>query len=98
MDTDATTLLLQVNKKREFIRWFFFRRNYTYDLIGFNELVPSVEQFVLSDGNIIKVSTSKFVKTIYEHELDENDNKKIIKVLRSQYLPIVTNQLREAFE
>lgn len=68
------------------------------DLNGFNELVPSVDQFVLSDGNIVKISTSKFIKTIYEHELDENDNKKIIKILRSQYLPIVTNQLREAFE
>lgn len=64
----------------------------------FNTLVPSVDVYTLSDGNIVRIIVSKFIETVYEHETTINDNKKIIKVLRPEFLPLITRQLQDLFE
>lgn len=56
----------------------------------FGYLDPIKEEIVRVDGNLI----SKPV-TNYEHELRVNDEKRLIRVLKLEYLPVVISDLRE---
>jgi hypothetical protein len=46
----------------------------------------------LPDNNVLKIDTAKSAKTYYEYEVEQNDNKRNIKVLKEEYVPVVRDE------
>jgi len=47
----------------------------------------------LQDGNVVRLSTTKDVKTYYEYEIEQNDEKRNIKILKPEFAPVVEREL-----
>jgi hypothetical protein len=41
---------------------------------------------------VLKIDTSKNAKTYYEYEVEENERKRNIKILKEEYVPAVKNE------
>lgn len=63
------------------------------------ELANSVSSYTttLSDGNEITVINNVDRKTYYQSEYEENEDKRLIKILRFQYLDAVEQELERVF-
>lgn len=66
-------------------------------LAEYNALVPSELDYILSDGTNLRVNIVKGTKTFYEYENDINDNKRIIKILKSELIPLVNKELKDIY-
>ena len=55
----------------------------------YNSLVEESANYTLSDGNILTVSTTKTRMSFYDYEVEKNDIKRRIKILKSEYVPAV---------
>jgi len=51
----------------------------------------------LSDGNQITISVTKESKTYYDYELEENENKRQIKVLKPEFAYTLEQELKNVF-
>jgi len=51
----------------------------------------------LNDGNQITISTTKESKTYYDYELEENENKRQIKILRPEFVFGLEQELKNVF-
>lgn len=51
----------------------------------------------LQDNTVITITTSKESKTYYEYEMDKNEAKRIIKVLKPQFVTMVEEEFRKVF-
>lgn len=60
--------------------------NYTYEAI------------TLADGNSLTKEVSVQVKSFYDYELDENENKRSIKILKQEFVSSAVEQLKEVFQ
>jgi hypothetical protein len=49
-------------------------------------------------GSTITIETSKYLKTYYDYEIEQNDNKRIIKILKPEYAPLVEQEFRQVFK
>ena len=52
----------------------------------------------LSDGNVIKVDITKDVKTYYEYEVDLNESKRTINILKPEFITAVEEELGKVFK
>lgn len=60
--------------------------------------IPSGSQVILlSDGNSITESISKETKTYYDYEVEENENKRQIKILKTEFVFAAQNELQSIF-
>jgi hypothetical protein len=59
-----------------------------------NTATSSTNSYTLQDGNRIRIETVKYFKTHYEYEVDKNEEKRTIKILRSEFIAEVENELR----
>jgi hypothetical protein len=48
-------------------------------------------------GSTITVETRKYSKTYYEYEIEQNDEKRIIKILKPEFAPLVEQEFRQVF-
>jgi hypothetical protein len=67
------------------------------DATAYAAIVPSEFDYILSDGVNLRVATTKSTKTYYEYENDTNDNKRIIKILKSELIPLVNQEIKDIY-
>jgi hypothetical protein len=62
------------------------------DANTFANISTTSVQYTLPDNNVLKIDTAKSAKTYYEYEVEQNDNKRNIKVLKEEYVPVVRDE------
>ena len=67
---------------------------YQIDSNTYANLVSSVETTTLSDGASVKIETTKKTKTYYEYEMDANEAKRTIKILKPEFASTVEQEFR----
>ena len=50
--------------------------------------------FELEDGSFIDITVSKETKTYYDYEIEENEKKRVIKILKPEFVPTVDQEFR----
>lgn len=60
-----------------------------------NTDISVVETYNLQDGNRIRNETVKSEKTYYQHEEDENEKKRLIKLLKPEFVDAVEQEFRD---
>lgn len=71
--------------------------NIEVDANTYANVVSSTNQYTLHDGNTIEVSVNKTTKTYYEYEIEENDNKRDIKILKPEFADVAYQELIRVF-
>lgn len=59
----------------------------------YNSLVPSKHTYTLPNGALVTVDISKAEVSIYDYELEQNENKRNIKILKSSFVDEMEKQL-----
>ena len=59
----------------------------------YNDLVPATESLTLKDGTSLAIQTSKTTKSYYDYELEINESKRTIKILKPEF----ANGLQQEF-
>ena len=67
---------------------------YFIDANTYANVVPSIETITLSDGASVKLQTSKETKSYYTHEIEANEKKRTIKLLKPEFAPAVEEEFR----
>lgn len=62
-----------------------------------NTVVSLANEVTLADNNVITIDTTKETKTYYEYELETNEEKRKIKLLRPEYVSQLEREVRTAF-
>ena len=73
-------------------------RTYEVDSTTYNTTEISTVNTNLPEGGYVTISTLKFTKTFYEYEVEINDNKRIIKILKPEYAPAIEQEFRQIFQ
>jgi hypothetical protein len=63
----------------------------------FTFLAPFTRTYNFSDGTSADLNTSKYTKTYYDYELEENENKRIIKILKTEFVPSIEEEFQSVF-
>jgi hypothetical protein len=58
----------------------------------YNNLVEENASYTLSDGNTLTVSITKTRMSFYDYEVEENDAKRIIKILKNEFVSTVDQE------
>jgi hypothetical protein len=58
----------------------------------YNNLVEESANYTLSDGNTLTVSITKTRMSFYDYEVEQNDAKRDIKILKSDFVPTVDQE------
>ena len=61
----------------------------------YNNLVEENASYTLSDGNTLTVSITKTRMSFYDYEVEENDAKRIIKILKNEFVSTVDQEFIE---
>jgi hypothetical protein len=59
---------------------------------------PSSTTYTLQNGKNIRVDVTKSTKTYYEYEIDENEKKRQIKLLKPEFIQTVEEEFKNIFE
>ena len=65
------------------------------DANTYNTLVPSTNQAVFSNGAVVTRKIEKKAVSIYDYEVEVNESKRKIQILKSDYATDVENQFQE---
>jgi hypothetical protein len=65
------------------------------DANTFANITTSSVQYTLPDNNIVKIDTTRNAKTYYQYEVEENDKKRSIKVIKPELVTTITNEFLE---
>ena len=60
--------------------------------------VTSTSNYTLQDGTPITLEVSKESITYYNYEMEENETKRSIKILKPEFIPVVQEELMRAFK
>jgi hypothetical protein len=60
-------------------------------------LTSSSSNYTLQDGTNIKIDVTKETLTYYNYEVEENENKRSIKILKPEFVSAVENEFEGAF-
>jgi hypothetical protein len=47
----------------------------------------------LNDGNIIKIAISKETESYYDYEVEQNESKRTIKLLKPEFVSVIENEI-----
>ena len=61
----------------------------------YNNVVEENASYTLSDGNTLTVSITKTRMSFYDYEVEENDAKRIIKILKNEFVSTVDQEFIE---
>jgi hypothetical protein len=67
------------------------------DANTYANVVPSTVTKTLSDGAQITIETSKETKTYYDYELEENENKRAIRLIKPEFAFSLEEELKRVF-
>lgn len=67
------------------------------DANTYANVTSSSEQYTLNDGNNIKITIDKSSKTYYEYEVERNDDKRNIKLLKPEFADTAYQELIRVF-
>lgn len=62
------------------------------DANTYANVITTTSQYTLPDNNLLQVDITKNTKTYYEYEVEVNEQKRNIKVLRQEFVPAVTDE------
>lgn len=65
------------------------------DANTYANVIISSTSYTLPDGNPIVLSVNKKFKTYYDYELEENEKKRSIKILKPEYISPIENEFKE---
>jgi len=57
-------------------------------------IASSTSQYTLSDNTILQIATTKSEKSYYDYEMDVNDSKKTIKILKPEFVSAVDDEFK----
>jgi len=60
-------------------------------------VAASTTNLLLEDGNSITITISKETKTYYDYEVEQNENKRTIKLLKPEFVSPIEDELRAVF-
>jgi hypothetical protein len=63
-----------------------------------NTATATTNTYTLQDNNIIKIDTVKYTKTYFEYEEELNESKRIIRVVKPEFVADIEDSLRKANE
>lgn len=66
--------------------------SYTIGKETYFTLAPTTKIIQFPDGSSLGYNTTKYIKSIYDIELDKNEEKRLIKILKEEYVHYVVNQ------
>jgi hypothetical protein len=72
-------------------------KEFEIDEQSYTDLQLTQNQKTLSDGNIITIKIGKKTKSYYVYENELNENKRIIKILKPEFVPGLEEELRVLF-
>lgn len=58
----------------------------------------SFSNYTLQDGTLISVEVTKETLSYYDYEIEQNENKRSIKILKPEFVPIVQEELMRVFK
>ena len=62
------------------------------DANTYANVITSSIQYTLPDNNVVQIDTTRNLKTYYQYEVDLNESKRNIKVLKPEFVPSVTDE------
>ena len=70
---------------------------YEVDSNTYSIIVNTSNNYALQDGSTITINVTKEVKNYYNYEMDLNEKKRKIKILKSDFVPGLENELSQVF-
>lgn len=67
------------------------------DANTYANVAVSTTSYTLQDGQALDVVVTKEAKTYYDYELDKNEKRRTINLLRKEYVPMVMDELKTIF-
>lgn len=58
----------------------------------YNSLMEQTDNYTLTDGNVLTVSITKTRMSFYDYEVEQNDAKRNIKILKGDFIPTVDQE------
>lgn len=71
---------------------------YEIDANTYANTTYSSSNLTLENGDIITIEIDKTYKTYYDYEIEQNDSKREIKLLKREFLVPIENEIRKVFE
>jgi hypothetical protein len=68
------------------------------DLTTYNTISDTSRTYTLKNGNSITVKTTKDAKSYYEYEIEQNDKKRLIKILKPEFVATVEEEFHNIFK
>ena len=73
----------------------YTERRYELTSNNYSTFINSSNDFTLDDGTEINISTTRNRKTYYEYELDLNESKRNIKLLKNEFISTLEEEFRK---
>ena len=70
---------------------------YQVDANTYANVTVSTSTVTLADNNVITIATSKDSKTYYEYEVEQNESKRKIKLLKPEFVQTLEDEIRRVF-
>lgn len=70
---------------------------YEVDSNTYSTIVNTSDNYVLQDGTSININVTKETKSYYNYEMDLNEEKRKIKILKNDFVPGLENELSQVF-
>ena len=67
------------------------------DANTYANVASSTSNLTLNDGNIIKIAISKETESYYDYEVEQNESKRSIKLLKPEFVSSIEEELRSVF-
>jgi len=72
-------------------------KKYQVDANTYANVTVTTSTLTLQDNNVITIATSKTTKTYYEHEVEENESKREIKLLKPEFATQLEDEIQRVF-
>lgn len=73
----------------------FYESKFSLDLETYTSFVNSTETYTLSDGEIVTITQTKSLISYYDYEILNNESKREIKILKTEFVPTVESEFRD---
>lgn len=72
-------------------------KEYQVDVNTYANVTVSTSTVTLGDNSVITIATSKDSKTYYEYEVEQNESKRKIKLLKPEFVQTLEDEIRRVF-
>jgi hypothetical protein len=95
----------QINVKEYYVTEEIKNLSDNSTTISINQITPeiyantvnTVENYTLSNNVSVSVSKTKFTKTYYDYEIENNESKRSIKLLKNEFVPTIEEEFKNLF-